>query len=184
MAPSSGTKDASLLTNFVDEAHEEWKHQFRLQHPEAQTRLKKEVELISGDLVWINNEDDLPGSRPTGRRIELLQEMIRDMNFTMADVFSESHVFRPSMAEARGSELPDQFRRQMEEVGRCLLAMVRSGTTDVEELAAAAHTKWVELNQGLKTPAQQQLFVSYEDLDEREKEKDRILARIACRALV
>ncbi|KAF4726536.1 hypothetical protein FOZ63_025669 [Perkinsus olseni] len=158
MASSSETKDASLLTNFVDEAHDEWKHQFRQQHPEARTRLKKEVEPVSGDLVWINDEDDLPGSRPTGRRIDLLQ--------------------------VRGSQLPNQFRRQMEKVGKCLLAMVRAGTTDVEELARAAHTKWMELNQGLKTATQQQLFVSYEDLDEREKEKDRILARIACRALV
>ena len=52
-------------------------------------------------------------------------------------------------------------------------------TRDIEESAAAVHRVWMEQNKASQDdPNQQHLFVSYDDLPEFEKEKDRQVARI------
>ncbi|KAF4657430.1 hypothetical protein FOL47_008448 [Perkinsus chesapeaki] len=144
-----------LLAYFIDEAHEEWRRQFCVEHPELRERVKREVQMANtGERIWVNDKDELPNSTPTGRTIDILK--------------------------MRGSELPSQFTNQMEAVGECLFGTVKSGTTDIEVLASIAHNKWMGMNASLK-PVQPRLFVQYEQLDEIEKEKDRVFARIALR---
>ena len=52
-------------------------------------------------------------------------------------------------------------------------------TRDIEDSAATVHRVWMEQNKASQDdPKQQHLFVSYDDLPDIEKEKDRQVARI------
>lgn len=155
--------------------HDDWRRVFHQQHPTARNRFK-----LTNDTHRYNSSDFIyPMTLTVG-------SCLVHRNLKVARDRSNSSIIYVDILNMNYDELPDDWAYENRATAQVACKQILSGVKNqrnfdqnfIEKLSERIHKEWMKRNQ---YRTKQQLLLSYQNLPEIEKEKDRRVILIACR---
>jgi thiamine pyrophosphate-dependent acetolactate synthase large subunit-like protein len=134
-----------------------------------------------------DDEDHYPSKEKAREAFERSQERITVMAASLHKDWADARNYEPRLKDdGHGGEidiantsfekLPYQWQQENLAAAEAALSRVKAAKGDIDLAAAGIHEDWLSRNGEWAEPHQK---LSYEELSEEEKEKDRVVARIA-----
>lgn len=150
------TTETAAIEIAADELHKQWRDAYQAQNGADAARWKP---MKPASLDWVAQKGDVP--------VEALRDGEKGKEINIAAL--------------PNSLLPPQFSGENTASAAGAIKAIRENkSADIDQLAAIVHEQWLERNGSW---AAEELKKPYAELPEAEKEKDRIVVRVAQNAL-